>query len=71
MSIRTIGSQGKIGMSGELPWNVHHVVRHEALKIPRVKRARRTRVGLGDEGDRERRQDWNGGLQEPSGLKCP
>lgn len=47
------------------------VVRREAFEIPRVKRARHARVGPGNEGGRERRQDWNGGLQEPSGLKCP
>lgn len=28
------------------------------------------RVGPDEEGDRERHRDWNGGLQEPSGLKC-
>jgi hypothetical protein len=47
------------------------VVRREALKIPRVKRARLSRVGPGAEGGRERRRDWTGGLQEPSGLKYP
>lgn len=29
------------------------------------------RVGPGTEGDRERRPDGKGGLQKPSGLKCP
>jgi hypothetical protein len=29
------------------------------------------RVGPDAEGDRERRRDWNGGLQQPSGLNCP
>ena len=38
-------------------------------KIPRVRRARRAWVGPGDEGDHERRRDWNDGLQKPSGLK--
>jgi hypothetical protein len=29
------------------------------------------RVGPGAEGGRERHRDWNGDLQEPSGLNCP
>ena len=49
---------------------VPKVVRREALEIPRVKRARRVRVGPDDEGGRERRRDWTGDLQEPSDLKC-
>jgi len=28
------------------------------------------RVGPDAEGGRERRRDWNGGLQKPNGLKC-
>jgi len=28
------------------------------------------RVGPDAEGGRERRPDWNGDLQKPSGLKC-
>jgi hypothetical protein len=26
--------------------------------------------GPTEEGDRERRRDWEGGLQQPNGLKC-
>ena len=29
------------------------------------------RVGPDEEGGRERRRDWNGGLQQPNGLNCP
>ena len=42
------------GKTGPKCQNVRTVVRREALEIPRVKGARHTRVGPGDEGDRER-----------------
>ena len=57
---------------GQMPRDLQENVRHEAKEeTDDLTDVILARVGPGAEGGRERRRDWNGGLQQPSGLNCP